>query len=180
MIYIPTTKLEEGAKLSIRNAENLLTEAALLLEKKYFARSTVLSILAYEEMAKSHFLYRKFRKGKTMSKQEWEELKKHGFKAQRAFTILVNNICSRQTLIRRMLSADMSTMAKQSNNIRLACVYVNWDSNRQEWMFPINDDQLRELVRPATLASNGQEAIASVMVTLSNAILETLKNDLNL
>lgn len=72
--YIPLNKLHDGIKMILQNVHNLIECARILYEEERYTIATVLSIFAFEEMAKAMFLIDHDNKHEGVSKVQWKKL----------------------------------------------------------------------------------------------------------
>jgi AbiV family abortive infection protein len=72
--YIPLNRLHDGIEMILQNAHNLVECAEILHKEEKYTIAAVLSVFAFEEMAKAMFLNDRFSKQEGVTEKQWRAL----------------------------------------------------------------------------------------------------------
>ncbi len=180
-VLIKHDDIPTGVRLSIDNAKDLLKEAEILYGKDRYARSTALTILALEEIAKATFLRDRWSNGMDITATFWsKKIIKHLPKVKKGMSLSVEELTSplRGKINKKglnTLSRTLSSIATNYEAIREGCIYVNWDKG--QWIDPNSGKYAQELVKPITLnPKDTLGALASLTLHEATFALKNFEN----
>jgi len=135
---IPWNDLEEGIRLSLKNAARLASDGDLLRGKGSMASALVLYAVAWEEMGKAVLLLKNWKNHQDVSGRSWKKIfRSHGPKQTACFDnrdLLWEG--SRQGLAERGLEQMKRSLRWAREVLGL---YVEWVGEKKKWYCPSNE-----------------------------------------
>jgi AbiV family abortive infection protein len=155
-VEIPTGKLDEGLALCAENIRRLVRDVHVLLQDSSVAHATVFAIIACEELAK-HSELRKAKRSATADSVLVNELLFRGRDAHQLKQDLARKLVPEHVDVLAPAAFDDSHFNPEffhtedtevSNQLRLDCLFVNWDRKGGKWVHGavIEGDRLRKFV----------------------------------
>lgn len=143
VVPIPITKYVNGAELC-RDYSINLAMCALENFEKYPTVSFSLMILALEEVGKGIILLKNFEQGNELSETK---LTDHLEKLKAVHTVLIDpysflkphELSVRLKEEKKFFQGIEPSFANQIYDIKLDCLYVNWNENKNRWEAPMQN-----------------------------------------
>jgi len=144
---IPYKELDEGIKLSIRNAERLIKDAEILYDNGCYPSASFLAIVALEEEGKAFMLLKRLLDHTNIPKKQWDDK----FKNHKPKLIAAQEtICKYRKLrikvgSKRWKQVHLTDLAKIFLEHKDDCLYVDWDFKTRrtqitgKWKSPLKD-----------------------------------------
>jgi AbiV family abortive infection protein len=155
--YIPSNRLHEGIEMILQNAHNLVECAKILCKEEKYTIASVLSILAFEEMAKAMFLIDHYNKREGVSEAQWRKLTRGRVHRRKLEKFVRTEEPYKRYIaakgINSRIEKNIEMMIKHYKETKEHSLYVDWlslhadkDGSRKmgwSWLQPLPEPNLK-------------------------------------